>query len=219
MRSPILSRRLLTPCLITLLAAALGPLLAPEAVPAAEKQAILLIGSRLVDPATGETLWAAERADWVTSALSPDGILYLGVPDQRARSLDVLAVSPIDPKPRRIAQEGWDTILIGGVSPAGDRLWLFMKGGGLPSGLKPLSLPGGMAAAEPKPRAYRDEGFGMLLSDGSRWYGTVWPDWELVEVRFADGAPHEVTPLPVSVGETLLLSPSGRRLYVINYRG
>lgn len=218
MQSLAVPRRLILLALIAMLAAAGRQPAAPTAgSPADGERAIVVIGTRLVDPATGKVVWEAEGADWVTSALGPDGTLYIGVPVRRVARLDIFAVSPSDPEPKRIAYEGWDSIQIGGVTPAGDRLWLYMVGGGLPSGLKSVPLPGGTATADPKPRSYRFEGAGVLLSDGSRWYGRVWPDWQPVEVRFEDGAPRKITSLPGPLGTVTLVSPSGRYIYAVEY--
>ncbi|MGH2561306.1 MAG: hypothetical protein ACRDJH_19730 [Thermomicrobiales bacterium] len=169
-------------CLIFLLAGAWGP-------PAAalhdkdQQQAVLVAdarATRIVDPATGDTLW--EGGHRIGGALGPEGTIYLGV--GRDGYSAVFAVSPADPTPVLVASNVPGGSVVSSVSPDGDRLWLLTYADGMPNGLASLSLPtsrGGTAAPR---RSYRDEGGGIFLNDGASWFGLKNPGRQLMAVRF-----------------------------------
>lgn len=222
MHHPVMPYRLLVVlCLVAVPAGALGSAPARLARTAVDGEpAILVVDSaapRLVDPATGATLWTG--VSWESVALSPDGSLYFGLAhDDRA---EILAFLPGDPEPVLVSDHAPEGARVRGVSPTGNRLWLLTYADGLPSGLASLPLSTGSTAEDEYPRAYRDLGDGMLLSDGNRWYGLDVTDdrLTLVEVRFQNGAPLEARQVVdgAPVGYPLLMSPDGARIYALCY--
>ncbi|MGH2558551.1 MAG: YncE family protein [Thermomicrobiales bacterium] len=225
MRPPPVLHRLLVLSLLALLAGAWAPVLSTAAVPAAVRERTIVVVkdrrvTRLVDPATGTTLW--EVNTWAAAALGPDGTLYLGV--DRDGGSDVFAFALGDPKPTLVSDSAPDGALVAGVSPSGDRLWLLTydyegRQRMLPTALTALPLPADRVVPDGRPRAYRYEAGGILRSDGRRWYGydpTADPV-QFAEVLFRDGKPLEATPLPDAIGSVHLLSPGGHRIYVVSY--
>lgn len=142
MRPPPVLRRLLA-----LLAGAWAPVPSTAAVPAADGERTIAVVkdgrvTRLVDSATGTTLW--EVNTWATAVLGPDGTLYLGV--DRDGGSDVFAFTLGDPKPTLVSDSVPDGALVAGVSAGGDRLWLLThdyegRQQTLPTALTALPLP------------------------------------------------------------------------------
>lgn len=200
------------------------PLAAPTPPPAPTALVAVRDGGtlRLIEPATGRERWRGGAPDAILSVAAGSAALFLGITTPDGARTDILAVSLADFTTERIGSVAAN-LSVETIAADGTALYLLAyapdKGDFVPDGVRTVPIPQyWWGAARGLPYAVSGA---LVAPDGRAWYRLEGTTLVLTQEQ-ANGGRDEtrldlgVPPDPST--ESLLISPDGRTLYVVDYR-
>lgn len=176
---------------------------------------------RLIDPATGNERWYGGDRDAILSVTAGSAAIFMGITTPDGGNTEIIAISLADFTTEHIGSAAAN-LSVETIAPDGASLHLLAyardKGDFVPDGVRTLPIPVRWQG-EARGLPYAVSG-ALVAPDGRAWYrvdGTalvltaVQAGGARVETRLDLGVPDQFT-------HSLLMSPDGRTLYVVDYR-